>query len=233
MQQSKYWHSALRFTLLYVLLVVLMSLAKPLFMFAQPADVAGTFTSHDVWQVMVHGLPHDLATAGYLIAPIWLLTGIAVWIRIKAWRIAYRVYTIVVAMALAMIYVGDACLYSFWHTKLDATVWTYLAQPQGITQSVSMGYALCAVLATLASAILLYYILTWAYIPRKQEKRVAYGATSVLHFAQNSVVGSLDSGRRTPIYRHTRRSGQEHSQCGYGVLQHECFSEPCSRKSSL
>lgn len=160
----------MRFTLLYVLLVVLMSLAKPLFMFAQPADVAGTFTSHDVWQVMVHGLPHDLATAGYLIAPIWLLTGIAVWIRIKAWRIAYRVYTIVVAMALAMIYVGDACLYSFWHTKLDATVWTYLAQPQGITQSVSMGYALCAVLATLASAILLYYILTWAYIPRKTRK---------------------------------------------------------------
>lgn len=168
MQQSKYWHLALRLTLLYALLVALMSIAKPLFMYVQPADVAGAFTWRDVWQVISHGLPHDLATAGYLVAPVWLFVGVAVWTHIKAWRIAFRVYAIIVAATLAMIYVGDACLYSFWHTKLDATVWTYLAQPQGITQSVSMSYALCTVLAMLATAVLLYYALTWTFIPQKK-----------------------------------------------------------------
>ena len=134
---------AMRLVLLYLALVLAGTLAKPLFVLAQPAAVSGSTGWSGIGQAMLHGLLLDVATAGYLIAPVWLLCGLGLWVRLRGWRVAYKVWAAVVGAALALVLVGDACLYGFWHTKLDATVWNYLAQPEGALQSVSMGYA-CA-----------------------------------------------------------------------------------------
>lgn len=159
---------ALHFVLLYLSLVLGMMLAKPLFVLAQSADTRQGMHLTDVLQIMLHGLPLDLATAGYIVAPVWLLLGIAIWTqRVVAWRKCFKAYAVVLAALLACIYVGDACLYDFWHTKLDATVWGYLAQPQGMVQSVSMGYALGAAVAIIAVGVVLYYLMTLSFVGKR------------------------------------------------------------------
>lgn len=159
---------AMRLVLLYLALVLAGTLAKPLFVLAQPAAVSGSTDWSGIGQAMLHGLLLDVATAGYLIAPVWLLCGLGLWVRLRGWRVAYKVWAAVVGAALALVLVGDACLYGFWHTKLDATVWNYLAQPEGALQSVSMGYALCATLAVVAVAVLLYYLQVLTFVPRRK-----------------------------------------------------------------
>lgn len=47
-------------------------------------------------------------------------------------------------------------------------MWNYLAQPEGALQSVSMGYALCATLAVVAVAVLLYYLQVLTFVPRRK-----------------------------------------------------------------
>lgn len=170
-------HQALRFAALYVATVVLFALAKCVFMWVQPSDVAGDYCLADMWQVMSHGLPLDLATTGYLTAAVWLILGVSIWVNVKAWRVMFRTYAVIVAVSLALIWVGDACLYSFWHTKLDATVWSYLAQPQGIVQSVSTTYALCATLAVIATGVIVYYVWTSVFIPPKKVSHPAASRT--------------------------------------------------------
>ena len=167
-------HKALRFAALYVATVVLFALAKCVFMWVQPSDVAGDYGLTDMWQVVSHGLPLDFATTGYLTAVVWLVLGVSIWVNVKGWRVMFRVYAAIVAAALALILVGDACLYSFWHTKLDATVWNYLAQPQGIVQSVTTTYALCATLAVIATGIIVYYVWTFAFIPHEKSPHTAH-----------------------------------------------------------
>lgn len=143
----------------YAALVALFAAAKPCFMLAQGTAVRGALTAGDVVAVIWHGLPLDLATAGYLTALPWLLSGISIWTRVPATRIIYKVYAISVAAVLSVVYVADACLYGFWGIKLDGTALGYLDQPGGALASVSAGYALCAVLAVLFIGIGVYYIL--------------------------------------------------------------------------
>ena len=154
----------LRFLALFLALVAVFALAKPLFALAQAPDVRQGITLAELLQAMRHGLPLDLATTAYLLAPLWLAMEAALWTHLKGWRRAYKLYALVVSAALALTLVGDACLYSFWHTKLDATVWTYLTQPQGALQSVSMSYALKATLCTLLTGVALYYLQTLLFI---------------------------------------------------------------------
>ena len=165
----------LRAIALYVALVLVMVLAKPLFVMAQTAEVRQALQPTDLLQVMWHGLPLDLATSGYLIAPVWLLLGLTIWLTkpLKGWRKLFKTYAVVVSAALALIFVGDACLYGFWHAKLDATVWTYLAQPQGALQSVSMGYALAAVLAVIVVGIAIYYVMSLSFVGKRTKSSAA------------------------------------------------------------
>ena len=127
---------ALRLIMLYALCVVLFVVAKPLFVVAQPAAVRGNASVIDVLSAMWHGLPLDLATAGYVCAPVWLLSVVALWRGWGKWSLLFRVWAGVIGIVVALVFVGDACLYSFWGMKLDATVWTYLGQPQGALSSV-------------------------------------------------------------------------------------------------
>lgn len=117
---------AMRLVLLYLALVLAGTLAKPLFVLAQPAAVSGSTGWSGIGQAMLHGLLLDVATAGYLIAPVWLLCGLGLWVRLRGWRVAYKVWAAVVGAALALVLVGDACLYSFGtpnSTPRCGTIW--------------------------------------------------------------------------------------------------------------
>lgn len=126
---------------------------------ASAADVAGA-----VW----YGLPLDLATTGYLSTLPWLLLAVSIWVPAwqRALRTIYMVYATLMAVALALILISDACLYSFWEFKLDATVFAYLDSPQAITQSVSPLYLLIGLMLVAAVAMAAAWALRRAWSAR-------------------------------------------------------------------
>lgn len=146
--------------LFYLSLVALFMLAKPCFMWAQTTDVRGTLTLADMAAVIMHGYTLDLATAGYLTAPLWLLLGVGLWFKIPHLRTIGRSYIAIIAILLAIIYVSDTCLYGFWGIKLDGTVWNYLDSPSGIMASISVSYAIGVATAILLITGFVYIILS-------------------------------------------------------------------------
>lgn len=143
----------------YFTLVLLFAVAKPCFVLVQSAEVREGVTLGDVANAVWHGLPLDLATAGYATALVWLALGIGLWKKIPAAHIIYKVYVAIVAALLAVVWVADACLYGFWGIKLDGTVWNYLKEPQGAMSSVSGTYMMCVTLATLLIGYAVFVVL--------------------------------------------------------------------------
>ncbi len=142
----------------YLAAILLFMAAKPCFVLAQNAERRSAFDWSEMPAILWHGLPLDLATAGYASAFLWLLLAISLWTRVPHLRTIYRVYAGIAALVLSLVFVGDACLYSFWGTKLDGTVWTYLAQPQGVFASVTTAYAIGATAAVALTALIFYRI---------------------------------------------------------------------------
>ena len=143
----------------YGAIVLLFMLAKPCFIYVQPATVRGEVSAAELAHIVWHGLPLDLATAGYATAPLWLLLGLSLWFRLRGLRIVYRAYVGLVAATVSLTLVADACLYGFWGIKLDGTIWNYVSQPGGALASVSMNYAMWTVLATVLAAAVIYALL--------------------------------------------------------------------------
>ncbi|MEG2157638.1 MAG: sulfatase-like hydrolase/transferase [Bacteroidaceae bacterium] len=117
------------------------------------------FSLFDVGEVLSSGLPLDFATAGYFVILVWLFALIGSWIRIPACRTLHLLYIGLVSVLLALIFVADCCLYTFWDFKIDATIFNYLDTPEGITSSVSVLYLVVAFVVTLVFALLFFFVL--------------------------------------------------------------------------
>ena len=131
----------------YVTLLVIFALAKVAFM-----AVHGNFG--EIFRVLMHGLPLDLATAGYLSIPMWL----SCFLRGKS-RTFDIIYSAILAILLSLIFVGDTCLYSFWGFKIDSTIFTYLDKPEGAWNSVSGGYIALALTGWILSGAAIFSLL--------------------------------------------------------------------------
>ncbi len=107
----------------------------------------------DVWQVWSHGLGMDLSATGYLIAIPWLVLGISLWWRDMPLRRILTLYYIIIGIGLSAILVGDVVMYPFWKFKLDATVFSYMGDTQGATNSVSLGFIVVRLLAFVVVAV--------------------------------------------------------------------------------
>ena len=126
----------------------------------------------DGLEVVGHGLSLDLSTALYFLIIPFLACAAAVWMRVP--RQVLKVYAALVALAFALAFVADASLYAFWGTKLDASSLQYLAQPEGITASVSAGYLVVRGVVT----VLLAVVIWWLYgklLPMPAADRPAHG----------------------------------------------------------
>ena len=177
----------------YVSLVVIFMAAKLCFMAFNVAP-DGAVSAADAFAVLVHGLPLDLATAGYFTAPVWLFQLLSIWIPkdrigraraayfnrqgqrvhhiyyIRA-RVTYKAYLVFVTLLLTAVFVGDTCLYGFWGIKLDGTVFNYLGQPGGAVNSVSASYIALVLLAALLTGALIFIWLS--RLPRLAEQKTA------------------------------------------------------------
>lgn len=111
--------------------------------------VAFMLVNHSIWRgcsvgdyfaVILHGLPLDITTACYITAPILLLLMVNMWHRLPHLYVILKVYYFLLTLVSTLICVGDACLYSFWDYKIDATIFNYLTTPSSIINSVSLAY---------------------------------------------------------------------------------------------
>ena len=148
----------------YGLTVLLFLLAKVVFMLCNASghDVSVS----DYFDVLRHGLSLDLSTALYFLIVPLLVSMVSLWTtktktgtKIIAWVL--RVYFAIISFAFALAFVADISLYPFWGFKLDASCLMYLSQPEGITQSVSVGYLLLRFILVVGLTVGFY----WLYRP--------------------------------------------------------------------
>ncbi len=158
----------------YAAYVGLFVLAKPLFMLTQPGALWQGAGWSDMPEVLLHGLVQDLATAGYLTAPVWLLLLVHTWWPRPALLRVARPYVALTAVVMALTLVGDAALYPFWTIKLDATIWNYLDAPGGALSSVTPLYIIgvCMAFALTLAAVYAVAVLPWRHQPAAPQHRV-------------------------------------------------------------
>ena len=136
----------------YVVTVLLFIVAKVVFILCNGSD--HRVTVGDYLDVIGHGLSLDLSTALYFLVVPFLVCLTSVWVHVHRWVL--KVYYAIVAFAFALAFVADTSLYEFWGFKLDASCLQYLSQPEGITQSVSVGYLLLRFLLLIGATLLIY-----------------------------------------------------------------------------
>ena len=155
---------------LHSIIVVLLSLLagcllfllvqKPLFLFYNRRKANPAQTRRELGAIYRHGMVLDMAAAGYLLLiPILLLTVAQV---CAGWPLAgmLTAYNLTIALLLALIVVADTVLYSFWDSKLEASVLLYLDSP-GKFKSVSKLFLFAAVGGLLLLTALFFCGLQW------------------------------------------------------------------------
>ena len=140
----------------YGLTVLLFLLAKVVFMLCNASghDVGAS----DYFDVLRHGLSLDLSTALYFLIVPLLVSLVSVWTKVTRWVLI--VYFAIISFAFALAFVADTSLYPFWGFKLDASCLQYLSQPEGITQSVSVGYLLLRFLLVVLLSVIFFLLLS-------------------------------------------------------------------------
>ncbi len=138
---------------LMIVLLVVFSLGKTIFMvYNQSVE---SFTSSDVWQVLRHGFTMDLSTNAYLLIIPWLCCFFSLWTGSFPLRKVLIPYYIITGILLSVIIGGDAVLYEFWKFKLNASVFSYMQNPEGATSSVSLWFIAMCIITFLLAAILI------------------------------------------------------------------------------
>lgn len=141
---------------IYLVFLVFFSLGKVAFL----VWVGDNYSLGDVWDVVCHGFTMDLSMTSYLIIVPLLLTIVSVWVPRFPLRRVLTPYYAVVAFLITTLWIVDAGLYPFWGFKIDATLFNYIDSPKEALASVSLGFVLLRVLATLIITAGLTFLLS-------------------------------------------------------------------------
>ena len=110
---------------LYALFVLLFVAGKVVFM-CYYGNIFDAYATADRMAALVHGLPHDLACAGYLMALPMLLQLLFIWFK-GEWHATFMRFWIRLSLLFVLInYLSDLFLYGFWGFRIDSTVMIYL-----------------------------------------------------------------------------------------------------------
>lgn len=113
-------------------LVVVLTVLKCGFMAA-----VGGYSAHEMGEVILHGFTMDCSVAGYFTVIPALLTVASVMAKGSILRLSMKIYTIIIALIIALIAVTDAALYPYWGFKLDATpVFYFFTSPGAACASI-------------------------------------------------------------------------------------------------
>lgn len=147
----------LYFCTLYLSFMVVFACMKPLFMLCNGSITRG-ISFNDYLQVIYHGIGLDISVAGYLIIiPLLLVIVSCVFISFPARKIL-QYYFGIISLVIAIIFVLDTVLYSFWGFKLDASIFLYTDSPTNALASVSIGFILLRLLFILFLSAALFLL---------------------------------------------------------------------------
>ncbi|KXB80904.1 arylsulfatase [Prevotella sp. DNF00663] len=144
---------------------VLAMLMKPFFMLYNHAIYVEA-TLKDYVAVMWHGLPMDFSVSGYLSIVPALLALVAPFGGGDVLRRIAKTYYAVVALLLAMIFIVDAVLYSYWGFRLDTTpLFYFYSSPSDAMASVGAGFIVLGVVVWLLLSLGIYSIAVRCLLP--------------------------------------------------------------------
>jgi phosphoglycerol transferase MdoB-like AlkP superfamily enzyme len=144
------------FVKVYLFFVLVFAVQKPLFMLYH-LDQSAQVSVSDWFRVIWHGLPLDLSTAGYLSVIPGLLLVASVWLRRQITSRILNVYAAVILAVVAVIFVADMELYTYWGFRIDSTPLFYLKSPKDAAASVSSWEIAIGILAMVLSFWALWY----------------------------------------------------------------------------
>lgn len=172
------------YTLLKLFLgfVGVFALQKPLFMLYH-LSLYKTVGAGEWFKVMYHGLPLDFSMAGYLTVIPALLTLISVWKEGDWLRKAFAVYLGVISAVIAIVFVSDLELYTYWGFRLDSTPLFYLKSPANAAASVPFAMMFLMPLMMSLTGVAIYQGM-------KRTVRLTVGSESPLsqRFAQSGIL---------------------------------------------
>ncbi len=149
--------SRLKYFLAYYLFWFLAFLVqKPVFMLYQ-WEHAKDYSFTDWLNVMWHGMPMDLSTAGYFSLPVFLMVLASCFVPAGKWL--GKGIKVATALLLAVVVIGcvaDMVLYTFWGYRLDITPLFYMETPKNAAASGTMSQNLCA-----AVCLIVEYLVYW------------------------------------------------------------------------
>lgn len=144
---------------------------KPLFMLC---NASKQYAVGDFLSVMCHGASLDATTAGYLAIVPFVLCVVSVWCHRLPLRKVAIPYYIVALLIVTLVFVGDLSLFSFWESKLDASIFIYIDSPKNAAASVSAWYIVGRVVAIVLLTALLSAVM-WRVTPER------FGRIRMLH----------------------------------------------------
>ncbi len=131
---------------IFILWTVVFALGKPLFLLRY-RQLIGTCGFADYCEVVWHGLPLDLAMAGYFTVLPALLLIVGIWLHGSWLTVVFRIYTALLSVVVSVATIANLALYDFWGFPLDTTPLFYLfSSPREAFASVSFWYMATAVL---------------------------------------------------------------------------------------
>lgn len=166
---------------IYAAFTLIFALQKPLFMLYHYSLYKGCAISE--WlKVIFNGLPLDFSMAGYLTVIPVLMTLISIWYEGKWLRKALHGYFTVINLFIAVIFISDLELYSYWGFRLDSTPLFYLKSPANAAASVPM-----AMMIVMPLLMLLTWYLLNKLMKRTTDKDKAEEEVLLLRRITNSV----------------------------------------------
>lgn len=167
-----------RFFKIYLILVVLFVLQKPLFMLlthasaAQPLEDSFSTMLAVIW----HGLQLDLSMAGYLTAIPALLLLASIWIKEEIIRPVFSIYFGIIAVFMSFCFVLNIALYPYWNFPLDSTpLFYFFTSPADAFASTSIWVDLLGFICLILCAVAIWFVLS---LTIREKKKRRYGSYS-------------------------------------------------------
>lgn len=172
---------------------------KPVFGLANRKSNPGKISITDLRDIYRKGSVSDFIIASYLIA-IPILTGLAHSI-FPAFDLRWVLvpYTVLTGISVSLICIGDTALYSFWQSKIDASVFAYLRHPKGAFASVSNTYLAIAVACALIVATI--FCTGWIVIINVAQSLTPSSSPTAYGIIINSILAILMVGIAFMIIR--------------------------------
>lgn len=146
----------------------------------------------DYIDVVIHGIKHDFAVAGYFTAIPLLLTTAKTFIRLPL-RIFYKCYNMVMAIATSLAFIADITLYPYWEQKLDASaVLIYIDSPANAVASISSAHLITLVIVLAALTFGTYKLLS--YICKDENKESPDIKAKPIHKTAKGIIYILSGG---------------------------------------